>query len=45
MTRDPATLMIGQYFKRKRELVEVILVSGSGVGIATMSAFVRIAIR
>jgi hypothetical protein len=25
MTRDPATLMVGQYFKRKRELIEIIL--------------------
>ena len=45
MTREPATLMIGQYFKRKRELVEIILVSGSGLGIATMSVFIRMAIR
>ena len=37
MTRDPATLMVGQYFKRKRELIEIILVSGSGLGIAAMS--------
>merc|ERR1719188_583955 len=44
MTRDPATLMIGQYFKRKREFVEIILVSGSGLGIATMSVFIRMAI-
>merc|ERR1712051_453537 len=29
---------------RKRELVEIILVSGSGLGIATMSVFIRMAI-
>ena len=40
MTRDPATLMLGQYFKRKRELVEVVLVSGSGIGLAVMSVFI-----
>merc|ERR1719188_1161393 len=45
MTRDPATLMIGQYFKRKREFVEIILVSGSGLGIATMSVFIRTSIN
>ena len=45
MTRDPATLMVGQYFKRKRELVEIFLVSGSGLGIATMSVFIKTAIR
>jgi len=44
MTRDPATLMVGQYFKRKRELVEIFLVSGSGLGIATMSVFIKTAI-
>ncbi|XP_059083393.1 monocarboxylate transporter 2-like isoform X1 [Tigriopus californicus] len=41
MTRDPATLMIGQYFKRKRELVEIILVSGSGLGLTVMSMFLH----
>ena len=45
MVRDSVALMVGQYFKRKREVVEVILVSGSGVGIATMSAFVKEIIR
>ena len=45
MTRDPATLMVGQYFKRKRELIEIILVSGSGLGIATMSVFVKVVVR
>lgn len=45
MTRDPATLMVGQYFKRKRELVEIFLVSGSGLGITTMSLFIKTAIR
>lgn len=45
MTRDPATLMIGQYFKRKREMVEIALVSGSGIGIAVMSVFIQVSIR
>ena len=44
MTRDPATLMIGQYFKRRREFVEVILVSGSGLGLAAMSALMHASI-
>ena len=44
MARDPAALMVGQYFKRKRELVEIILVSGSGLGITTMSVFIKEAI-
>ena len=41
MTRDTATLMVGQYFKRKREFVEVINVSGSGIGIALMSMLIH----
>ena len=40
MVRDTSTLMVGQYFKRKRETVEVIVVAASGVGIAAMSAFI-----
>ncbi len=45
MTRDPATIMVGQYFKRKREIVEIILVSANGLGIAGMSVFMRVIIR
>ena len=41
MARDPAALMVGQYFKRKRELVEIILLSGSGLGISIMSLFIK----
>jgi hypothetical protein len=28
LVRDSSTLMVAQYFKRKRELVEVVVVSG-----------------
>ncbi|XP_071746552.1 monocarboxylate transporter 2 isoform X2 [Lepeophtheirus salmonis] len=45
MTRDPCTLMIGQYFKRKRELMEIFLVSSSGIGLAVMSIFLQFALR
>ena len=41
MARDPAAHMVGQYFKRKRELVEIVLVSGSGLGITVMSLFIK----
>ncbi|XP_031827307.2 uncharacterized protein LOC116424707 isoform X2 [Nomia melanderi] len=44
MTRDCSTLMVAQYFKRRRELVEIFVVSGSGLGIAVMSAFIKGAI-
>ncbi|XP_023236554.1 monocarboxylate transporter 12-like, partial [Centruroides sculpturatus] len=36
MIRDTSTIMISQYFKRKRELVEIIIFSGMGLGIIVM---------
>lgn len=45
MTRDCSTLMVAQYFKRRRELVEIFIVSGSGLGIAVMSFFIKSVIR
>lgn len=44
MTRDTSTLMVAQYFKRRREFVEIFIVSGSGLGISIMSAFIKGAI-
>lgn len=44
ITRDCSIVMIGQYFKKKREFVEIFAVSGSGLGIIIMSMFVRNAI-
>ena len=43
--RDTATLMVGQYFKRKREGVEIVLVSASGLGLIIMSHFLKTSIR
>ena len=45
MARDTATLMVGQYFKKRRGLVEIFLVSASGLGLATMSSFLRLVTR
>lgn len=45
MTRDCSTLMVGQYFKRRREFVEIFIVSGSGLGIAVMSSFIKTVIE
>lgn len=45
MTRDCSTLMVAQYFKRRREFVEIFIVSGSGLGIAVMSSFIKGAIK
>ncbi|GLG96186.1 Uncharacterized protein GBIM_03016 [Gryllus bimaculatus] len=44
LTRDCSTLMVAQYFKRRREFVEIFIVSGSGLGIALMSVFINGAI-
>ena len=44
MTRDTSTLMVAQYFKRKREFVEIIILSASGVGLAVSSLFLNGAI-
>ena len=45
MTRDASTLMVGQYFKRRRELVETVVMSGSGLGLTLMSALVQGAVQ
>lgn len=37
--------MVAQYFKRKREFVEIFIVSGSGLGIVCMSTFIKSAIE
>lgn len=44
ITRDCTIVMIGQYFKKKREFVEVFAVAGSGLGILVMSTFQQKAI-
>ena len=42
MTKDPATLMVGQYFKRKRDIMEIALTSATGIGLAAISAFLML---
>lgn len=44
LTRDCSTIMVAQYFKRKRELVEIVITSGSGAGIVLMSMYFNRAI-
>lgn len=39
VTRDCSTVMVAQYFKKRRELVEVFVVAGSGAGAAVMAWF------
>ena len=45
MLLDTSTLMMGQYFKRRRELLEIFVVAGRGIGVCLLYTFVRIAIR
>lgn len=45
MIRDPAVIMVGQYFKKKRELVEIIVLASQGLGIAFMPLFFTYCIR
>lgn len=45
LTRDASSLMVGQYFKRKRDLVEIMVVGASGLGILVMSILINNAIK
>jgi len=45
MLHDSSTVMIGHYFKKRRELVEVIFCSAAGIGIATVSLATSILLR
>ncbi|XP_063868688.1 monocarboxylate transporter 12-like isoform X2 [Scylla paramamosain] len=45
MTREAANLMLGQYFRRRREFVEIIAQSGCGIGVTLFSVFFKEAIR
>jgi hypothetical protein len=37
MVRETSTLMVSQYFKRRRDLVEMLASSGTGLGITLFS--------
>jgi len=45
MILDTSTLMVGQYFKRRREFVEIFLVAARGIGISIMYLFIHGSIR
>ena len=45
MLRDSATVMVGQYFKKKRCFVELMLVGSSGLGISLSSPILLSMIR
>ena len=41
MVRDSAAVMLGHYFKRRRQFVEMITMSGEGVGVALFSVILK----
>eukprot|EP00095_Tigriopus_kingsejongensis_P005299 snap_masked-scaffold337_size202799-processed-gene-0.7 protein:Tk05299 transcript:snap_masked-scaffold337_size202799-processed-gene-0.7-mRNA-1 annotation:"monocarboxylate transporter 12-like" len=45
MSRDSAQLMIGQYFKRRREWVEMVFSAGTGLGLALMTMCLHFSLR
>ncbi|KAK6986506.1 monocarboxylate transporter 2 [Biomphalaria glabrata] len=45
LTIVTANIMVGRYFRKKRELAEMILVSGSGIGTALMATMFKHLIR
>ncbi|XP_037961004.1 uncharacterized protein LOC119690083 [Teleopsis dalmanni] len=41
MVRESSTIMLGNYFKRRRQFVEMVAMSGEGVGIALFSVILK----
>lgn len=41
LVRDSASVMIGHYFKRRRQFVEMVVMAGEGVGIALFSVIIK----
>ncbi|KAF4532380.1 hypothetical protein B566_EDAN004461 [Ephemera danica] len=44
LVRESSGLMLGQYFKRRREFVEIVVQAGGGIGITLFSVFYKEAI-
>lgn len=44
LARESSNLMVGQYFKRRRDAVDIVVQTGSGIGTALFSVFFREAI-
>ncbi|CAG2173015.1 unnamed protein product, partial [Oppiella nova] len=45
MIRETAVIMIGQYFKKRREFVEIFVIASAGIGVAFMPLFLTFTIR
>jgi len=45
MVRDSGSLMVGQYFKKRREVVEVVMCASSGLGVAAVASLADLFLR
>lgn len=41
LVRESSALMVGQYFKRRRDFVEIIVQIGSGIGVSLFAVFFK----
>lgn len=44
MVRETSSLMLGHYFKKRREFVEMVSQAGAGIGITLISVFYKEAV-
>jgi len=44
LVRETASLVLGNYFRKRREFVEMVVQAGTGVGIALFSVFYKEAV-
>lgn len=41
LVRESSGLMVGQYFKRRRDFVEIVVQIGSGIGVSLFAVFFK----
>lgn len=41
LVRESSALMVGQYFKRRRDFVEIVVQIGSGIGVILFAVFFK----
>ncbi len=41
LVRESSALMVGQYFKRRRDFVEIVVQIGAGIGVILFSVFFK----
>lgn len=41
LVRESSALMVGQYFKRRRDFVEIVVQMGAGIGVILFSVFFK----